>query len=272
MITIRKSIDRVTQFERVVWDVFFKSRNRGISLPRHFPWISDGENSAYYMVAELDGQVVGGLVVRAWESPFEDQKVNLGLIGLVCVEPIYRGRGIASSLLSATVAQAIEEGFDALTLWTGKPDLYKVHGFVGSDVWTYGWARKIKTIQSDANLIAGPVRLIEMPSAAIPPFALSVHELVGAQSSVSLVKDITGWIVTGYSGDARNAALSMQETLPESWRINVERDDPLRDELKYLGFTLDINPVNLQMWSRINLKISVNQMVEKVRIPVLERI
>lgn len=272
MVTIKKSVHRVADFERVVWDVFFQSKNRGISLTRHFPWILKGVDSAYYMLAELEGQVVGGLVVRDWVGSFHGHKVKIGLIGLVCIAPNFRGRGIANTLLDATLKQATDDGFDVLTLWTGKPDLYRLHGFIEGDIWTYGWARRTHIRQPETSLIDCSAKLVEMQSTAIPPFALSVYELIGAQSSVFLVEDTTGWIVTGYKGNVKEAAFSMIKILPENWRINLEKDDTLRDELKYLGYDLDVKPVNLQMWFCINSDFSVAELVEKLRIPVLERI
>lgn len=273
MVTIRKSIARIAGFERVVWEVFFQSKNRGISLLRHFPWISNGDDSAYYMVAELEGQVVGGLAVREWVGgSIHSHKVKTGMIGLVCISPMFRGRGIVSTLVDATLKQAADDGFDALTLWTGKPDLYRQHGFVEADIWTYGWARRTHLRRPRAILMDCSAKLVERPSAPIPPFALSTHELIGAQSSVFLVKDSAGWIVAGYIGDVKEAASSIRATLPENWRVNLEKGDILRDELNNLDYRLDDKPVNLQMWFCINSNFSVAQLVEKLRIPVLERI
>lgn len=270
---VRKSVVRVTGFERVVWDVFFQSKNRGISLLRHFPWMSNGDGSAYYMVAELEGQVVGGLAVREWVgSSIYSQKVKTGLIGLVCIAPIFRGRGIANTLVDATLKQAADDGFDTLTLWTGTPDLYKRHGFVEADIWTYGWARRTHIGRPKVLLMDCSAKLVERPSAPVPPFALSTYELIGAESSVFLVKDSTGWIVTGYIGNVKDAASSIGVILPENWRVNLEKDDILGDELIDLGYCLDVKPVNLQMWFCINSKYPVAQLVKKLRIPVLERI
>ena len=272
MVTIRKSVARVAEFEIVVWDVFFQSKNRGISLARHFPWISNGDDSAYYMVAELEGQVVGGLAVREWVGSIHSHQVKIGLIGLVCIAPVFRGQGIASTLVDATLKQAADDGFDALTLWTGKSALYRRHGFVEADIWTYGWVRRTHIRRPRALLTDRSAKLVERPSAPIPPFALSTYELLGAQSSVFLVKDSTGWIVTGYRGNVKEAASSMRSTLPGDWRINLEKDDILLEELKCLGYDLDVKPVNLQMWFCINSNYPVAQLVEKLRIPVLQRI
>lgn len=272
MVTIKKSVDRVANFEKIVWDVFFQSKNRGISLTRHFPWILKEDDAAYYMLAELEGQVVGGLVVKEWGGSFHGHKGKIGLIGLVCIAPKFRGRGIANTLLDATLKQAIDDGFDALTLWTGTPGLYRLHGFVEADIWTYGWARRTHIRRTRDLLMDCSAKLVEMPSAPIPPFALSIHELIGSQSSVFLVKDSIGWIVTGYIGDVKEAASSMRAFLPENWRVNLEKGDILRDELINLGYHLNNKPVNLQMWFCINSNYPVAKLVEELRIPVLERI
>ena len=64
----------------------------------------------------------------------------------------------------------------------------------------------------------------------------------------------------------------MARNLKNSWRLNIEKDDPLRDELERLGYEINVDLVNLQMWYTIDLKLRVSDLVNQIKIPVLERI
>lgn len=271
MFSIRKSTARVAEFETLVWDVFFKSRNRGLSLIRHFPWLASEHNLAYYMVVEIDGQVVGGLVVKKRLGCIHGHSVNIGLIGLVCITPAFRGRGLGTILMNKTLKQTASDDFDLLTLWAGDASLYRKHQFVSSDIWTFGWVCE-NTVLTPKTGINPSMKLVELPDASIPPFALSTHEIVYANSKVSLVLDATGPIVTGYTGDARGTALVMKKAFFGNWRINLEKGDVLLSELNYLGYKVNLSPVNLQMWHRVNSSYPVSVLSENLRIPVLERI
>jgi ribosomal-protein-alanine N-acetyltransferase len=79
-----------------------------------------------YLVAEVDGTVVGHAVASAAGDDAELQRI--------AVDPAYRRRGLASDLLAAVVEQAAEEGAGRLLLEvrednTTAADFYQARGF-----------------------------------------------------------------------------------------------------------------------------------------------
>lgn len=272
MITIRKTSDRSPGFERVAWDVFFQSRNRGLSLEKHFPWIVESLDAGFYLLAEIEGNVVGGLVIKNWRGLIDDREVKLGVIGLVCVSSDLRGQGIFRKIIKAALSQARADSFDALTLWTGSPALYTHYGFLGADAWQYGWIYKREGECKNVNGDLDELKIIEMQGTPVPPFAQSVYQLLGRNASVFLIRDGRGWIVSGYKGNVRDAAHLMVKKLSDSWRLNVQKNDSLLNELKQIGCEIDVKPVNLQMWHTIDPELAVSDLVNNIRIPVLERI
>ncbi|WP_236024082.1 GNAT family N-acetyltransferase [Comamonas suwonensis] len=272
MVTIRKTSDRVPGFEELAWDIFFQSKSRGISLVRHFPWILEPLDKGFYILAEIKARVVGGLVVKNWRGLIDGHDVKVGMIGLVCVSFDFRGQGISRMLLEAALSEARVDSFDALTLWTNSPALYAQYGFFGADAWQYGWVHKKERVDEKEDIFLVDFNIAEIQGKAIPPFAQSINELKGKISSVFLIKDGNGWIVAGYKGDVKEAAYLMARNLVNSWRLNIEKDDPLKGELERLGYEINVDLVNLQMWHTIDLKLRVSDLVNKIKIPVLERI
>lgn len=272
MIKIKKTSNRNPDFEKIAWDVFFQSKNRGISLERHFPWILESQYSGFYVLAENEGEIVGGLVVKKWQGYLGNRRIKVGLIGLVCVKPDSRGKGISDNLLEVALKQAKDDGVDALTLWTNFPSLYSRYGFFEGDAWSYGWVHNKYDISNNRKYERKKIKILELEGAPVPPFAESVHQLIGLGFSIFLVKDVTGWIVAGYSGNVRDAAQSMVENLSNKWRLNILKNDPLYNELNKLGCEIDVNPVNLQMWYCVDSKLIISDLVENLHIPVLDRI
>lgn len=271
--TVKKTAGPNTAFESLAWEVFFKERNRGISIDKHFPWIASGEPKSYLMLAELNGCVVGGLAVcTAREGP-QARAFEVGLIGLVCVAHAWRKKGVANLLVSRTLAQMTEDGFDMAILWTGNPSIYSSHGFVTSDPWSFGWVCNPKAnAEQSSQRVAQLLDLEPAHSIAIPPYANAVHLLRGAKSQIQLVFDAHGWIVAGYSGEAPNAAATMQMMLPDTWRLNAVEGDPIVECLQQLDLLVDLKPANLQMWRSLNGSDPLVHSAKSIRIPVLERI
>lgn len=272
IITIRKTSDRCLDFERLVWNVFFQSRNRGISLERHFPWMLEPLDAGFYILAEVKGSVVGGLVVKNLRGLIAEREVKVGMIGLVCVSSDFRGQGISRKILEAALRYARADSFDALTLWTSFSALYSNYGFQVADAWQYGWIHQRKEASENRNAGLDTLKFIQIQGEPVPPFAQSVNQLLGRNSSVFLIRDGRGWIVAGYKGNFRDAAHLMVEKLSDSWRLNVQNNDPLLDELKRIGCEINVNPINLQMWHTIDPELAVSDLVDNIRIPVLERI
>lgn len=267
---IRLSDSGSPTLKALFWEVFFQSRQRGISLERHFPWLSSASPSVTFAEAHMDGMTVGGLVLRELRCTFEEHPLRVGMIGLVCVEPRYRGRGVANHLMAAAIAHAAGQGMDCLTLWTSKHAVYEKQGFATLDRWMYGWVRDAD--DANAQLFQPGSELSPDHTLPLPPFARAVYRHTGQAASIVVLADEQGAIVTAYEGSPVAAARAMVGLLPPCWRLNVLAQDPLVAELALLGKHLDLAPSRLQMWCALNDALPVTAVAQQLAIAVIDRI
>lgn len=269
---IEISTKRNSTFEKIAWDIFFESKQRGVSFDRHFPWISSSSNNVWYLIAKSGNTVVGGLVLKEKKISFENKVFKLGLIGLVCIKTEFRTLGIASKLIREATTFVTANRLDALTLWTGKPAIYEKHGFIGKDPWLYGSVNRTDALINRSKFLSVSFNHRQRLDLALPPFARSVSEYFDDQSSALIVQDSTGCILMEYSGEASNVAAMLATQMPPRWRINVTNNDPLLEQLVQLGLNIAIQPSNLQMWLCLNKNYTVDTIIKLVIVPPLERI
>ena len=82
----------------------------------------------YFALAELDGQIVGSIVINGLSGEIAQLRWFL-------VHPDARGRGLGHQLIDSAIAFCRERGFKKVTLWTiselkAAAHLYKQAGFV----------------------------------------------------------------------------------------------------------------------------------------------
>ncbi|WP_312439853.1 GNAT family N-acetyltransferase [Janthinobacterium sp.] len=254
----------------LLWEVFFRSRQRGVSLERHFPWLASASPSVTFAEARIGGMTVGGLVLRELSCTLEGKTLRVGMIGLVCVAPSYRGQGVANRLIAAAIAHAGEQGLDCLTLWTSKHAVYEKQGFATLDRWMYGWVRDASG--ASAQAFHPGSELLPDDNLALPPFAQAVYRYTGGAASIVVLADEQGAIVTAYEGEAAAAAHAMVRLLPSCWRLNVLEHDPLVAALAMLGKTVTVAPSQLQMWRALNAALPVTAVAQQLAIAVIDRI
>jgi len=85
-------------------------------------------NKDYFAVAELNGQVVGSIVINGLSD-------EIALLRWFLVHPDARGRGLGHQLIDNALAFCRERGFKKVRLWTiselkAAAHLYKEAGFV----------------------------------------------------------------------------------------------------------------------------------------------
>ncbi|MDQ4626253.1 GNAT family N-acetyltransferase [Janthinobacterium lividum] len=269
-VTITLSTVASEALKALFWEVFFQSKNRGVTLQRHFPWLSAAPNDVIFAEARIGTVTVGGLVLREKQYPLGERTLRIAMIGLVCVAQRERGKGIANSMLEAIVAHAREQQFDYLTLWTSQYSVYEKHGFQVADRWMYGWVRggegnDQQPFEPDGNLVPDT-------SLPLPPFARAVYCYRDPVCSMVVLEDTHGAIVTAYDGLPAAAASAMVRHLPSCWRLNVLAQDAILHELQLHGRTLELAPVRLQMWLPLRDVLPVEQLLDHVTFPVLDRI
>ncbi len=259
--------------KRIFWNIFFRLKNRGVSLERHFPWLEESSSSTIFFEAKKLSVAVGGLVLRETKYRVDDKELKIGLIGLVCVIPESRGEGVADELLKESISYAKQYKFDYLTLWSNQHKIYLPYGFNLVDEWYFGWVySSLKKNEKNNDLFLNSYLFVENKDLPLPPFADSIYEYSLDNISFTILNDKGGVIVVKYEGEVIEVANAMIEYFPSRWRLNVIKSDPLIDALARCGVNVNLFPVNLQMW--INLKnydTSDNQ-VSRIKMSVLDRI
>ena len=269
-IIITKSIS--SELKDLFWNVFFKSKNRGISLERHFPWIDNSLKDVVFFEVKILSKTVGGLLLRKSKLNINGNEYKIGAIGLVCVTTEHRNAGIASELLNRVIDFS-KEKYDYLTLWTNQHHIYLKHHFYVSDPWNYGWVQTEKCVKyKQYNEIHANKSITEIQSLPLPPFATGIYKYSTGEISFILIKDSDGDIVVSYEGNTEDLALFMIYSLPERWRLNAVKNDLLISALTKQGASPKLSPVNLQMWLNLNDGNNLNIIPEELTIPVIYRI
>jgi len=262
-----------SDLKELFWDVFFKSKNRGLALERHFPWLDNSLKDVIFFEAKASSVTVGGLVLRKTKYKINEKEFEIGMIGLVCVSATNRGTGIASELLTKAIEFGKRSSCDFLTLWTNQHYIYSKYNFYVSDPWHYGWIKNenyLKYLHCNSTYIDKSVS--EIKSSPLPPFATGIYKHSIGDISFILIKDSDGDIVVSHEGNTEDLALFMIHSLPERWRLNAVKNDPLISALTKLGASEELCPVNLQMWLNLNVENNLYSIPEEIAIPVLHRI
>ncbi|WP_215406321.1 GNAT family N-acetyltransferase [Janthinobacterium sp. JC611] len=269
-VTITLSTVASEALKALFWDVFFHSKNRGVTLQRHFPWLSAASDGVVFAEARIGTVTVGGLVLREKQHQLGERTLRIAMIGLVCVAQGERGKGIANSMLETIIAHAREQQFDYLTLWTSQYAVYEKHGFQVADRWMYGWVRGAEGNEQQPFEPDGS--LVPDTSLPLPPFARAVYCYRDPVCSMVVLEDAHGAIVTAYEGLPAAAAAAMVRHLPACWRLNVLAQDAILHALQLHGKTLELAPVRLQMWLPLRDDLPVEQVLGHVTFAVLDRI
>ncbi|MBS0307063.1 MAG: GNAT family N-acetyltransferase [Proteobacteria bacterium] len=227
---------------QLIWDVFFVERSRGLDLARHFPWLGRDQECLYAGLRH-DAHWLAGLCIR----PIPLAAVNAAAIGLVCVSAGHRGNGLARQLIGETVAALDERGLDALTLWTGKPGVYRRQGFESEDS---GVLIHIEGLEPAAAALhpADEPWPPASESRGLPPYALSGRCIGHGRARAIVLCDPLGDAVAEWQGSDAAVGELLAAAMPRQWRLHSTVDDTLPEALRARGARLRSEPSRLQMW------------------------
>jgi len=235
----------------LLWEVFFTSRGRGVSLPVHFPWMKNSENvfclSMQAKDAAQEEKVIAALVVKVVNVSIERR---VGLIGLVCVAEDWRGQGLSSQLMLEVTQFAKNMQLEALVLWTNKPNVYTSHNFVvdGQESFGYVQNREGRRAAVAFSSEAWPDSVAIDNQQGLPAFAVD-GRLISTKSAKIVVLDSKDGNVTlmKWDGEKELVADLLECALPARWAINTLADEPLVEELRSRGFEVDLTPSTVRM-------------------------
>jgi GNAT superfamily N-acetyltransferase len=259
-----------------IWDVFFAAKSRGVSINAHFPWLVRKDSSTWYVVLKDHQQFVGGLCVKEVSNTEHSSNFKIAAIGLVCIDSKYRGQGYAKALLEAAVEEAKKRGYDALTLWTLKWDVYKPHGFKLQDDSIFGSIDTSGfTIEPrvNADALRRQIKFKTLPrELGLPPFALGGLVMATASAQVVILDIGVDKVVADWSGIDAEVVLILDSMARKKRLINAHTGDSLLGVLEDQGAKLNLSHSNLQMWLPLKKEFEDVDWTKIFRFSVLDRI
>lgn len=235
---------------RLTWQIFFASRNRGISPEFHFPWIHEKHNLYCVRIILDNGSnqaTAASLILR--HRPLDSGR-KLGLVGLVCVAENFRGMGLSTRLLQQTVELAKTHKLTHLVLWTSKPDVYKKLDFETDSTDLFGQVIRCGSRSTEFKLSKKSVATHIFATAlkGAPAFANEVvrySTLHGA--SISICKSSSTETLVGYTGTMEQVIDLIDQVMPDTWNLNVPEQAPIIEALGHNGYHASLKPSAVRM-------------------------
>lgn|GEM_PF-520927 len=256
--------------QALAWNVFFQSRGRGIDLLTHYPWVDDTASITSIVVETGAGNekaAVAALVLKQESLP--DGR-NIGLVGLVCVSPEFRGRQLSSRLLSAAAEVARNKSLDALVLWTNKPDVYINHGFAvdSEDRYVMVSSRAEDGIARTFRPDPAGIEATDRSDRGVPAFATRVLVFDSGDASITVLPAMQGYTLADWTGDWEAVFQLIERVLPDRWNLNAPAGSTIFDALGKRGYRQESAPGPLRMIHAL----SGQRATDLPYIPLLNRI
>jgi GNAT superfamily N-acetyltransferase len=230
-------------YRDLMWDVFFASRMRGVSITAHFPWFDTGK--CFFAIVRAGDQVVGGLSVKPVKRGPAGQFASI--VGLVCVASAHRGRGYSTLALRSAIDHSADLGSSDVVLWTGKPEVYEKLGFQLDDSAAFGTVRMPTYLGEFKATATRSIWPDAGDTRGLPPFAEKAYRWSTPSASAVIVHDSAGPILAEWHGADESVIQLLSQTMPSEWRINTLVHDTLPESLQRAGATVALRPLNLQM-------------------------
>lgn len=255
----------------LIWTTFFESRNRGLSLEVHFPWISDPSSICCLTIygAALGRQkaAVAGLVLKVIQS---EGGASFGLIGLVCVAPKFRRQGLSSKLIASAIDVGTDRHLNGLILWTQKPEVYFGNGFVVAGSELFGAVDGQSTIPT-----ATVVSQNEWPTPAdirllrgLPPFATAAVEYSQGENRVVVLQTPSGPTLAEWDGEPIAVLKILEQVMPRQWFLNAYADDAMFELLESQSMKFEL----IAATSRMTKSLSAQDSFAWPKVGILDRI
>lgn len=253
------------EYKDLAWEVFFKSKNRGVALDIHFPFFKFNNFSC--ITINVSGKIVAGLVLIRVRQP--KQNLVAGLIGLVCVHADHRGLGYSTALLHAAISHANTLQMDDLILWTAKPDVYRKLGFEIRDTAVFGSSCADGLLEHAKPDAVRSIWPGDGDERGLPPFALAGEKWSSPSASIIVLTDPVGPILAEWSGDDEDVLDVIKQCMPTNWRINALQEDGLPGKLAKASWEIILKPSNLQMMMNLRMR---SDNVDPYKLRILDRV
>lgn len=236
----------------LIWQVFFASRQRGVDLVTHFPWIEQNIGIYCLTLAETNnGPVLATLVIRKHNLL---EGCRSAMLGMVCVDQAWRGRGLSKQLLTYALDFAVGQQINSLILWTGQPDIYTKYGFLTDKMDSFG------RIILDPQLPRAQVGFIEGSAdiaRGLPPFG---RRLIRFQSDVAEligVETEQGIALAESKGCLPDVLDLIEVALPEAFNLNAPAESSIFEEIRKRGHIYTPLPCARRMIRNLDTPIPI---------------
>ncbi len=233
---------------QLIWEVFFASRQRGIDLPTHFPWIEQNVDIHCLTLSEEDDRpVVATLVLRERNQPPGNR---CAMIGMVCVDQARRGQGLSSQLLANMLTFAAEQKINTLLLWTGQPSIYSRHGFAPDTCDSFSRVT-LDPLRPRAQV--GFFKGLADTARGLPPFAQQLIRLESDAAELIGIETMNGIAIAEWKGSPSAVLDLIESALPATWSLNAPADASIFDEIRKRGHSSLPLPCATRMVRHLNL-------------------
>lgn len=244
--------------EDLIWDEFFRSRNRGVDRATHLPWTK--QPGALCATAVTDGWTVGTLLVKCAPN------INTALIGYVCVHPSFRGQNLSRLLIEYTAEILATSGFGQMILWTGNPQIYEGSGFTTKAV------EQNLRLQLRPLVSSSPIDLTPWPgpqdhNVGLPPYAYAGWCARSREATIIFVDTPGGPTLLANTGPASSVIETMGITRSGTWSATVYPDDAVAIYAEEKNLVIDCEDGPATMVRLLNELSNLS-----CKIPVSERI
>jgi len=187
----RTDVERLAELGARIWRVHSVEKRREFYTEHPRFGLRD------VRVAELDGQVVGSLVLYPLEVWIRGQKVPFTGIGSVCVSPEHRRRGVADVMMRSTLRELRQRGRALSGLYAWRGSYYSKFG--------YGVAEYVHQLSvSPSNLpTSDESRWVRRSMLPDRPGVQALYDRIAQQGHLAVQRSLEWWTqrLWTYPGD-----------------------------------------------------------------------
>jgi GNAT superfamily N-acetyltransferase len=126
------------QYIELVDQVFIRDRFRSGSMLYRYPGLFVAENWRNLFTTWHNHRLIGTAAVKEVVGTLRGFAGRGAMVGLVAVQPEFRGRGFGAALISTVSNTLASRDLDFSVLWTTSPDFYASSGWFPSDCGLFG--------------------------------------------------------------------------------------------------------------------------------------
>lgn len=240
--------------KELIWNVFFASRQRGIDLDTHFPWINQTDGIHCIAISESKATpIVATLVLRVLNIV---PGILCAMIGMVCVANNWRRQGLSTNLLNNINTICESQKIKSLVLWTGQPAIYQSHGFeIDLEVCDAFTLVNGKPLQQE-NKINYKI-IAANKHRGLPPFAEKLFQIESHDAELMAIKTPQGMAVAEWSGSLDSVLDLIDSALPATWNLNAAANDPIINALLSRGHACTSLPCAKRLIRHIDKPITL---------------